>query len=729
MSKDAIIGSSMWNNPPEEDIKYLDKALKAYSVMIQQKLMDARKSDQLALILTGTNETDNDLAEDSSSYQNIVVAKEFQSIDMSFIRYINDPNLELGNQEADCIDAIVVATDMLIKKTKGKKFTRKIYLLTDANGPVNMDGFTDIVGEMKALEIQLTVIGFGFHTEEELETMESLEQEMSGCQQSQLAMYKLVKEVDGQVLPINEALQILSHFRSKTVRQVTTFRGNLSIGKSIQIPIFMYTQSTQRTLPTAKKGSAISMQSEEIKDKTMEVIRNTSYFTKDEASDVVEKEQLVKAYRYGKTLVPFNESEEKAMSLETSKGLEIIGFVPVTEIDRESFMGSTYAVTCHPEIVEAQVSLSSFIHAMFEKDACAIARYVRHDNASPKLVCLMPHIKAEKECLIMNILPFSEDVRRFTFPGLPKEEMTAEQSNAFDEWMGSMDLMTAARDEDGDPMELFKPRDTYNVAYQAVYQAIQERVLHPDKPLKELDEELIKHISPLESKKAAESAFTLHNLYKLEMVEKEEAPAARIFASNDFEELEKSLEGVRPGDVTEKSLADSISAEISSVGTADPIGDFNSMINNRKRDLVSKAIKEMSEMIIKIVNESFGDQMYAKACECVVALRKGSVQEQEWEEFNNYLGKLKSSFKGSKRRDGFWQVIKAKEISLISSIECGSSSISPEEKSKFLEDEIETAAPVEEAKDEQEDDDMVDLFIDDDHGDHPFCVCYLLGLE
>ena len=48
-------------------------------------------------------------------------------------------------------------------------------------------------------------------------------------------------------------------------------------------------------------------------------------------------------------------------------------------------------------------------------------------------------------------------------------------------------LMTAGRDEDGDPMEALKPRHTYNPVLQRLYQCIQTRALVPGAPLPPLD--------------------------------------------------------------------------------------------------------------------------------------------------------------------------------------------------------------------------------------------------
>jgi hypothetical protein len=62
------------------------------------------------------------------------------------------------------------------------------------------------------------------------------------------------------------------------------------------------------------------------------------------------------------------------------------------------------------------------------------------------------------------------------------------------------------------------------------------------------------------------------------------------------------------------------------VGSVQPVKDFNDMLGRRDVDLVDKAIGEMEKRILQLVNDSIRDQFYAKALECLVALRHGCVK-------------------------------------------------------------------------------------------------------
>lgn len=128
-----------------------------------------------------------------------------------------------------------------------------------------------------------------------------------------------------------------------------------------------------------------------------------------------------------------------------------------------------------------QAALSSVVHAMYEKDVLAIARWVARDGADPKMGVLAPSVSARADCLLWvqvrrgpargtgfvlmggAQMPFADDVRQYTFasldnlvsktgaavtshPYLPTEEQLA----AMDAFVDAMDLMDAGeKDDDG----------------------------------------------------------------------------------------------------------------------------------------------------------------------------------------------------------------------------------------------------------------------------------------
>ena len=105
------------------------------------------------------------------------------------------------------------------------------------------------------------------------------------------------------------------------------------------------------------------------------------------------------------------------------------------------------------------------------------------------------------------------------------------------------------------------------------------------------------------------------------------------------------------------------------------------MIARRDVDLVDKAIEQLKDRIIQILNDSVKDQLYPKALGCIKVLRLGCVQEEEPAAFNTFLRLLRSMHEG-KRHNSFWELLLSAGISLIHEEECEESDVSKEESEK-----------------------------------------------
>jgi ATP-dependent DNA helicase 2 subunit 2 len=111
---------------------------------------------------------------------------------------------------------------------------------------------------------------------------------------------------------------------------------------------------------------------------------------------------------------------------------------------------------------KARIALSSFVHALFELESFAVARFVAKDGKDPILLLLAPWIEADFECLVDVQLPFAEDVRQYMFPpldrivtvsgnvlkvhrNLPSDELM----NSMSAYVDGMDLSTFGNDDEG----------------------------------------------------------------------------------------------------------------------------------------------------------------------------------------------------------------------------------------------------------------------------------------
>ncbi len=67
-------------------------------------------------------------------------------------------------------------------------------------------------------------------------------------------------------------------------------------------------------------------------------------------------------------------------------------------------------------------------------------------------------------------------------------------------------------------------------------------------------------------------------------------------------------------------------------------------------------MKQMQNIIIKFLQESFKGSYYIKALDCVKTLRDASISEEEPKLFNKFLEDLKNSYPNDKYRD-FWKLV------------------------------------------------------------------------
>jgi ATP-dependent DNA helicase 2 subunit 2 len=84
------------------------------------------------------------------------------------------------------------------------------------------------------------------------------------------------------------------------------------------------------------------------------------------------------------------------------------------------------------------------------------------------------------------------------------------------------------------------------------------------------------------------------------------------------------------------------------VGEVDPAGDFRAMMNNRTEDLVDRALAELRLAITNLVDTSLRDLKYARALECLRAMRECCVQDSESPAFNAFLRDLHERYRDTR---------------------------------------------------------------------------------
>lgn len=113
-------------------------------------------------------------------------------------------------------------------------------------------------------------------------------------------LYHIAQEVNGIILSLPKALEIMSEMRAKSVLQRHGFNGFLEITPSLCIAVKTFIKSKPTTFPTLKKASLISKELGE-PDRTVEMER--TYHSIDELDTDISNKETVKGYKYGRSLV------------------------------------------------------------------------------------------------------------------------------------------------------------------------------------------------------------------------------------------------------------------------------------------------------------------------------------------------------------------------------------------------------------------------------------------
>ncbi|KAF9426362.1 ATP-dependent DNA helicase II subunit 2 [Podila epigama] len=542
--------------------------------LLANKVHMNRKTVYVSVVLVGSNRTNNDLAnvdENGADYQFVDV---LQSLDIATLELMKgvQNDVDFGETMGDCMDGLIVAADMMTKFCRHLKYEKKIFILTDACAEVNPDGVEHIQQSLQDDKVQLNVIGTDFDSEDGT----SLPKTQMQAQNEQF-FNNLCEATGGSVFSLDEALDLTSEFYTKKVKPTAVYRGTLDLGdpeghpdSSLSIPVHMFASTMTVSLPTAKKYSMLS-ESAAADDlpggRSGLVNQSRSYKLKVTAADLesgdvdanmdteVSVDDLEKAYMYGKTIVPIRAVDLEAYKLRTARGLTILGFFSASTFKRDWLMSNVYAIFPAPGNPSAEVEMAGLLFGMFEKNSYALCRYVRTEDAEPKLAVLWPEITAETKCFYFGQVAFSEDIRQYLFASLTNLETatgkkiekhrllaTPDMISAAKSFINALDLMTANNGE-----EYLRPEDTFNPAVQRHKQLVEFRALNPDATeFPPVPSSLMKQLLPLpEMMEAAQPlADELIRLWDIKKVEKQEGK--RGYAAS----LENDKDGVVGGQLS-----------------------------------------------------------------------------------------------------------------------------------------------------------------------------------
>jgi ATP-dependent DNA helicase 2 subunit 2 len=342
-----------------------------------------------------------------------------------------------STDEGDGISAIIIAIQMIMTHCRKLKYKKNIVFVTNGTGDFDTDDIENIVNGIKDENINLTVLGVDFDDQE----YGFKEKDKSGSKaENEAKLSSLVEAVDGVFGTMQQAVEELGTPRLKTGRPIASYKGNLTLGDATKyetafaIDVERYPKTMVAKPPSASRYAMTEKPADSESTLTMSITGDTAgqdlqtvrlartyqVENDDEAGGnmEIEKDEMEKGYKYGRTVVPISRADEAITILETEPSMDIVGFIPADtvrikclsgcigsadtlfEYKRHLHMSSTNVIVAQKGNSKAAIALSSLIHALYELDSYALVRFVKRKNDAPVMMVLAPEIDAEFECLI-----------------------------------------------------------------------------------------------------------------------------------------------------------------------------------------------------------------------------------------------------------------------------------------------------------------------------------------
>ena len=677
------VGKSMKTKYQDTEETRLNFGIESIRQLIRTKLLFNVKRDQIGIILMGKEgeEADN---------INIHTELDFPSLEM--LDHLNSIEPVDDDDNGDIFLCLDFAIDEFIAKYGKKKYDKKIFLITDGEALSNYSDnkIEEFASRINDNDVKVNIICVGFFDEldkeDEEDDSKNKEKEDKSNNDGESENQKIIKEKlkilqdnteNVKLFTATTANDIYHQFKKKKINPVSKFRGPFIISPNLSLDVMVYSKTTQSLIPSLKKYSKVAEYSDA--PGTCEVQNERIYYVNDDPDKkAVEKDLITKAYYYGSSLVPVSKTDEVRLKNEEPKCLKVIGFTDSFRVPRHFFMSGVDIVVPNPASPEDIKGTTALVIEMLKMNKVIIARYVYRNNSQPKLVVLTPHMSKKGPMFYLNILPTVEEIRDFQFDSLP--EASKKQEEFMGHFIDSLDL-----EQDGE--EEIKPTETYNPMLQYFYKCLEHRALETDESKKmelpKIDEESIKYMIP--NKKLFENNKYVTFLPKVfPIVEKDkiEDKKKRVFwkdvITNEFEDR-----------LTQQRIEEKLNAKKpeskKTISAITPIEDFREMIDNKNEDLVVKAMELMSDMIYKLIRESFKGSYYIKAIDCIKAFRDAANDEDEIDLFNSFLNELKEKFQKEQYMD-FWILFCDNKITLISEKENERSKYSEKQCQDWLEE-------------------------------------------
>ena len=672
----------------------LEWALEYVWHKIGLKVFSERKTDMVGVIAFRSDNTDNPLGQDNA-YANMVVLCPIQQILMPQIRELKKKLVASSCDEGDIVSAVVLAIHLIQLHCKQLKYIKNIILLTDGRASLDPEQNDEICEQINTSNVNFSVLGIDFdddgHSFKE-------EDKDHNKKQAELELRKFCEKCKGTFASYAEVYESLAIPSPRNVRPMASYKGDLTLGDSIKYAdaLELYVErypctkmdtprtASQYSIPAsiANSSQKVSIsQAKEIAIQTNEVLMEKTYKVSDKEDLEVNASELERGYQYGRTIVPMGELDEEILRIQSDTSLQIVGFIEQAGVPRSYSMSESSYIVAKKDDERGQIILSSLARTLYELEIYVLARLVPRTNTAPHLIIAAPFIEPGFEALVDVQVPFSEDVRQYSFAPFDRVTTflgktltkhrnipTNDMKEAMSDFVDSMDL-TKLEDEDFLSLD-----DTYHFVIHRIKQVVIHRAVHPERPFPPPMAPLLKYSHPTAKTVEAVSKplKRVQELFNIRAVPpktqykrtKEGGDTVRPISGLDVDSLLK--EGEVMADGAKRSRKNGVKADIV-IGDRNPCADFEKALDDGVQ--IVDAFEQVGDVIRQLVTDSFADTSYETASDAVQAMRSQSIIWNESNLYNKFMATFKSDLLAGKMggpRTDFWEMLVNLRTGLVS---------------------------------------------------------------
>ena len=352
------IAKSMSEHHGGRDESDLQWAMQYVWDRITTTVATARKTAQAGVIALRSDGSNNDLRSEEG-YQHISVLQPIDQLFMTNLRHLRGSIKPSSTESGDALSALAIAIQMISSHCKKLQYIRQIVLVTNGRGVMDADDLDDISSKLLQDSIQLVVVGVDF---DDASYGYKEENKIDIKRENEIILKTLTERSGGVFGTMAQAIEELRMPRLKSTRPVASYKGALTLGDTenydtaLAINVERFPRTMVATAPSASnfavksdtapgesstQSSATVMNTNDAghaqgADSFAAIKTSRTYQINDDSAPGgkrdVDREELAKGYTYGRKAVPISESEENVTKLESSKSLEIIGFIPAESV-------------------------------------------------------------------------------------------------------------------------------------------------------------------------------------------------------------------------------------------------------------------------------------------------------------------------------------------------------------------------------------------------------------